>query len=140
MVIQRWQSVWLLCAALLMVIFCFTPVFLIEAPTPEHQFITPCEMPIFLVVNILTALLLLVAIFLYRNTARQKSVIVIAAFLIVACNIAEWCMYLGWGTVAEPLRWQGGVFLQLGALLFSILALRCIRHDEKLLRAADRLR
>ena len=141
MVLQRLQSLWLLFAAVLMGLLCFMPMFLVvDNSAPEHQFIFPADMPVLMVVSGLTALLLFVAIFLYRNTARQKSVIVISMLLTVACAIAEVCVYMGWGSIDATLQWQGSAFLLAGALVFSLMAYRGIRKDENLLRAADRLR
>ncbi len=141
MVIQRLQSLWLLFAAVLMGLFCFMPMFLVvDNLAPEHQFVMPADMPVFMVVSGVVALLLFIAIFLYKNTRRQKTVILVSLFLIVACCVAEVCVYMGWGCIALPLKWQGSAFLLLGALLFAVMAYRGIRKDENLLRAADRLR
>ena len=140
MVIQRLQSLWLLFAAVLMGLFCFMPMFLVIDNAHVHNFITPADMPVFMVVCGVVALLLFIAIFLYKNTRRQKMVTIVSMFLIVACCVTEGCIYMGWGSIDAGLQWQGSVFLLLGALVFSIMAYRGIRKDESLLRAADRLR
>lgn len=140
MVIQRLQSLWLLFASVLMCLYCFMPMFLVvDDAAPELQFIYPMDMPVLLVVSALVALMLFLAIFMFRNMRRQKKVTLISAFLILACGVAEGCIYMGWGTPDVQLRWQGSVFLLLGALVFSFMAYRGIRHDEKILKAADRL-
>lgn len=141
MVIQRLQSLWLLFASVLMGLFCFMPMFLVvDDSAPEHQFIMPADMPVFMTVSAAVALLLFIAIFLFKNTRRQKTVTLVSIFLIVACCVAEVCVYMGFGGIDAPLRWQGSAFLLVGALLFAVMAYRGIRKDENLLRAADRLR
>lgn len=141
MQIQRWQSVWLLCATVLMVIFCFSPMFLIPGiGQTDGRYLNPADMPVFLTVTGVIALLLFLAIFLYRNTRRQKTVTIVSMVLIAACCVTEGCIYFGWGSTESKLEWQGSVFLLLGALLFALMAYRGITHDEKLLKAADRLR
>lgn len=141
MQIQRWQSVWLLCATVLMVIFCFSPMFFIPGATEaEGRFLNPVDMPVFLTVTSVIALLLFLSIFLYRNTRQQKRLTIVSMLLIVVCCVTEGFVYFGWGTIKAEMEWQGSIFLLLGALLFAMMAYRGITHDEKLLKAADRLR
>ncbi|MDE6125424.1 MAG: DUF4293 domain-containing protein [Muribaculaceae bacterium] len=87
MVIQRWQSVWLLFAAILVAIFCFMPVAVItdtSAGLPAD--LTMADFPVIAVVNSLVALLLFIAIFLYKNTRVQKTVTLLSMLLI--CVVA----------------------------------------------------
>lgn len=140
MQIQRWQSVWLLFATLLMVIFCFSPLFFMPAAEPGTQLLYTHDFPVFVTVSGVVALLLFLAIFMYRNTRRQKAMTVISILLIACCCVTEGCIYFGWSTPDSPYEWQGSIFLLLGALIFALLAYRGITKDEKLLKAADRLR
>lgn len=140
MQIQRWQSVWLLFATVLMVIFCFSPLFFMPAAEAGTQVLYTHDLPVFVTVSGVVALLLFLAIFLYRNTKRQKMVTVVSMILIVCCCVTEGCIYFGWSTPEAPYEWQGSVFLLLGALIFALLAYRGISKDENLLKAADRLR
>ncbi|MDE7142751.1 MAG: DUF4293 domain-containing protein [Muribaculaceae bacterium] len=141
MVIQRWQSVWLLFAAILVAIFCFMPVAVItdtSAGLPAD--LTMADFPVIAVVNSLVALLLFIAIFLYKNTRVQKTVTLLSMLLI--CVVAAVTAILTFSGNDEATRIEigGSVVLLVGALVFAAMAYRGIRHDEKLLRAADRLR
>ena len=98
------------------------------------------DMPVFLVVNIVVALLLFLAIFLYKNTRRQKTVTLVSMLLIVVSMAVESFVLFGWETQADRVEWLGSIFLLLGALVFALLAYRGISSDEKLLKAADRIR
>lgn len=142
MVIQRWQSVWLLFAAILVAIFCFVPVAMVSGPSVELAAanMTMADFPVLAIVTGLVALLLFIAIFLYKNTRRQKTVTLLSMLLI--CVVAVVTMILTFSGRDEATRVEigGSVLLLIGALVFAAMAYRGIRHDEKLLRAADRLR
>lgn len=143
MVIQRWQTVWLLIAAVLMAVFCFPPMALVtDAPldSASATFLMPRQMPVLMAVGLLGALLFLVAIFLFKDTRRQRTVTLIGMFLSAAVILTEVLTVYTWDSEAGAIEWMGSVFLPVGAFLFGILAYRGIRHDENLLRAADRLR
>lgn len=143
MVIQLWQTVWLLMAAILAAVFCFVPMASIaDDMSPESAtFLRPADIPVLFVVDGEVALLLFIAIFLYKNTARQRTVTLVSMLLIVVVMVTEVCYLLSWGAGAGArVEWLGSIFLLLGALVSAVLAYRGIRHDERLLRAADRLR
>ena len=144
MVIQRWQTVWLLIAAILAAVFCFLPMALVsdELASPESvTFIRPADLPVVMVVDGVVALLLFIAIFLYKNTARQRTVTLVSMLLIVVVMVTEGCYLLSWNAgEGGRVEWLGSIFLLLGSLVAAALAYRGIRHDERLLRAADRLR
>lgn len=143
MVIQRWQTVWLLMAAILAAVFCFVPMASIaDDMSPESAtFLRPADLPVLFVVDGVVALLLFIAIFLYKNTVRQRTVTLVSMLLIVVVMVTEVCYLLSWCAGAGArVEWLGSIFLLLGALVSAVLAYRGIRHDERLLRAADRLR
>ena len=143
MMIQRWQTVWLLVAAVLVCVFCFVPMAIVpgEALDPNSAtFLSPKDMPVFLVVNIVVALLLFLAIFLYKNTRRQKTVTLVSMLLIAVSMAVESFVLFGWETQADRVEWLGSIFLLLGALVFALLAYRGTSSDEKLLKAAERIR
>lgn len=142
MVIQRWQSVWLLVATILIAVFCFMPMAIVPAAAEEASMtaLMPSDMPVFLTVNILAALLLFLSIFLYKNTKRQKTLTLVSMLLIVVMIVTETLVLFNWNTEAGAVEWLGSIFLLLGALVFAALAYRGISKDQKLLRAADRLR
>ena len=142
MVIQRWQSVWLLFAAILVTIFCFVPVAEVSDPSAELAVanLTMADFPVLAVVNGLVALLLFIAIFLYKNTKRQKTVTLLSMLLICVVAVVTVTIAFQGRDEATRIEIGGSVLLLIGALLFATMAYRGIRHDEKLLRAADRLR
>lgn len=146
MVIQRWQTVWLLIAAILMAVFCFVPMALVTGVTTgaDSASVTPlmpADMPVLLAVAILTALLLAVTIFLFKDTRRQRTLTLMCMLLIAATAVTEALVIFNWDTTSgDSVSWMGSVFLLVGAFVFAFLAYRGIRHDENLLRAADRLR
>lgn len=92
----------------------------------------------------LTALLSLVSIFLFKNRNRQLTLVrltMIAFVLLLALaglffyqdysrlNSGSYMFDVGFGAIAP-----------VAGILFSILAIRAIRKDEKLIRSMDRLR
>lgn len=144
MVIQRWQTVWLLFAAVLAVVFCFVPMAIVssDAATPESvKFLNPIDVVEVLYVTVVVALLQVLAIFMFKNMARQRTTVLVSMLLLVVDMISVVCIVEWWdGGEGYHLDWMGSIFLLIGSLAFSALAYRGIRHDEKLLRAADRLR
>lgn len=142
MVIQRWQSVWLLFAASLVAIFCFVPVAVVSNPATELAAanLTMANFPVLAIVNGLVAVLLFIAIFLYKNTRLQKRVTLLSMLLICVVAVVTLTMALNGHDEAARVEIGGSVLLLIGALVFSAMAYRGIRRDEKLLRAADRLR
>ncbi len=144
MVIQRWQSVWLLIAGILVIVFCCTPMAAVQSSIPDDAasitLLRPADVPVFMVVNILVAALLFISIFLFRNMRRQKTVTKISMLLIVLLMATEIYILWSWNSNIGVVDWFGSIFLLLGALVFAFLAYRGISSDERLLKAADRLR
>ncbi|MDE5941974.1 MAG: DUF4293 domain-containing protein, partial [Muribaculaceae bacterium] len=103
-------------------------------------FLNPKDMPVFMIVGLLTALLLFLSIFLYKNPRRQKTLVKVSAFLLVVLMAVEAGVLLTWDTSGGSVEWLGSVFLLAGGIVFAIMAYQGIRRDEKLLRAADRIR
>lgn len=138
MVIQRWQSVFLLIGAIVMIVFCFVPV---GNATVENEIVKlmPSDYPVFLTVNILIAVLLFIAIFLFKNTRRQKTVTLVSMLLIAASAATGGFIIYGDQRGAE-IEWFGGVILLVVALVMALAAYRGISRDEKLLRSYDRIR
>lgn len=145
MVIQRWQSVWLLIASICVAIFCFLPMACLsfdgEAPDGNSAtFISPSDNTVVFIVGIVVTLLLLINIFSFKDTRRQKRMTIISIILIAVLACCSCMMVYTSQTEGGRIEWLGSILLLLGAVIFSLLAYRGIRHDEKLLRAADRLR
>ena len=134
MVIQRWQSVFLLLASIMMGIFCVLPL-----ATQGNVDFYPYQQPVYLILNALVAVLSFIAIFLFKNLARQKMVVKVNAFLIVASAIVGAIMiYVGMPNL--DILWTAGPLLLICSFLMTIAALRRINQDDRLLKAADRIR
>lgn len=146
MVIQRWQSVWMLVAAICVALFCFLPTAYLSFEGPEITdtdsvtFITPSDNWVVLIVGLLVSLLLILNIFSFKDTRRQKLMTVISIVLIAVLAACACLMVYGAQTAGAQIEWMGSILLLLGAVAFALLAYRGIRHDENLLKAADRLR
>lgn len=141
MVIQRWQSLLLLIAVVLMCIFCATPYARITAAEaavePTDVFVY--DAPVFLIVNIVIAAVLFIAIFMYKNLARQMTITLISIVLLCASMVT--CGFILYSTMPDAeLIWTGGVLLLVVALVCALAAYRCMGKDRKLLRSYDRLR
>lgn len=140
MVIQRWQSLLLFVAAALMCAFCITPFAQYITPGAELPVkVTATDAPVYLILNIVIALLLFIAIFMYKNLKLQMRITCIGMLLIVASAITG--AFITYYTISgASVIWYGGVLELICALLFAQCALRCMKSDEKLLKSYDRLR
>ena len=134
MVIQRWQSVFLLLGAILSATISFMPW-----ATVEGSIVTLSTNTIALTINILVAVLFLLAIFMFRNLRRQMNVTLIATVLLAINNIAAICLtYIG--DPAGTLAWYGGFIVFIAAIICGSMAYSRISADMDLLKSADRLR
>ena len=142
--LQRIQSIFLALAA-----FCSFGLFGTDAaetpaPVPSSEVFADASFGVYdspvLVGGVVAAgLLLLFAIFLFRNRKLQvnlATVAIIITLAYVAYGVALW--------ISDPASAQSsidfGVTLPILSVIFSVLAARYIRKDEKLVRSADRLR
>lgn len=146
MVIQRWQSVWLLVAAVLVALFSFLPMAYISSEGPEIMdassvtFMYPYDNWVMLIVGLLVSLLLVINIFSFKDTRRQKRMTLLAVVLIAVLAACACLMVYGFRSEGAGAEWMGSILLLAGAVIFALMAYRGIRNDEKLLKAADRLR
>ena len=138
MMIQRIQTVYLIIAVLLMGFFCNSSLGTVRIEEAVAD-IRPVDYPVFLIVNVVIAVLLFIAIFLYKNVRRQRTVTLVSMLLIAASAVSGGFIVYA-GNEGATLQLTGGVVLLIGALLAALLAYRGIKHDEKLLRDADRIR
>ena len=123
MVIQRWQSLLLLIAVVLMCVFCSTPYARISAvdATLASTSVFVYDAPVFLTINIVIAVTII--------------------SIVLMCASAVTCGFILYGTMPDAeLIWTGGVLLLLVALVCALAAYRFMRKDLKLLRSYDRLR
>lgn len=134
MVIQRWQSVFLLLSAIMMGFFCYLPL----AQQGEMAF-RPYDQVVYLTLNVLIVLLSMISIFLFKNLSRQKVVVKVNLLLIIASAITGGAI-VGFNMPNVEILWTSGPLLLICSFLMTLAALRRINHDDKLLKAADRIR
>ena len=145
MVLQRWQSVWLLCAAICVALVCFMPVAALSfsdlnASADSATFITPSDNIVVLIAGITTAVLLLIDIFSFRDTRRQKMLTIVGIVLMVLLGVCATLMVYSASAQGAEVEIAESCGLLLAAVIFAILAYRGIRKDEKLIKSVDRLR
>lgn len=138
MVIQRWQSVLLFLACVCMVIFLLIPFgAAIDAQSADSLTpMMPVEHPVFFILNVLAAVLLLIDIFMFKNLKKQKMVLIIAMLMIVASEICVLIM-----TWNDPYQYEWGSSILLAAAFFlGWMAHSLMRRDQKTLASYDRIR
>lgn len=132
MVIQRWQSVLLLLATIFMVLLCVLPLGSGVSDINNPDSSTPIRaidiLPLF-IIGIVSAIILLISIFCYKNLNLQKRTIIAGCILLVPAIVISAIYSL----------WLAVLFSAL-ALLASVWAYTRVSADQKLLRSYDRLR
>lgn len=141
MVIQRWQSVLLLLAVVLMCIFCATPLATYAADTSAESLtaVYVKDAPVLLTVSILVAALLFITIFLYKNLKRQMTVTLLSIVLIVATIVTGFFVVYNAYPGADFVLF-GGILLLVISLILALSAYRLMKRDLRKLRSYDRLR
>lgn len=138
MQIQRIQTLYLIISIILLGIFCTSTL---GSATLEENITSVIvkDYPMLLIVAIASAVLLLINIFLYKNLQLQKRVALISMLLISVT--AATALFIIYGSVpGGQIMWFGGVLLLVGALIFTLMAYRGMKRDEKKLRDSDRIR
>lgn len=149
MVIQRIQSIYLLIAVILMVVFAFFPALTFELADKtvlygalESGRAGSLHVNLLLItLIILISLLALIDIFLFKNLQRQMTVcfvdIIIGLAMLVAICIQAFVVgnREGW-----TVNWQWYMLLPVLSIIFLMLAHKSMSNDKKKLRDADRLR
>lgn len=156
--IQRIQSVYLLLAALAAGLLFFFPIatfwddisFLFAvnyvkdiSNTPQSLFNQVFTVPS-MVISGINALLPLVILFLFKNRKLQMQLVKLTGLMILSFIALIFFYYVP--TIENTLQVEAdysghfGMYLPLASLVFMVLAYRGIAKDEKLVRAADRLR
>lgn len=156
MVIQRWQSVLLLCAAVLMTFFCFVSLGQIQLPDYTCNF-TSVGFKIegiptsggesgyvlytwpLLVLSILSAFIPAVSIFCYKKLRFQKSLCLIELVVLISV-ITVACVYGYRSFESASVSWGTMAMAPIVSFIVVMMAYQRICSDQRLLRAADRLR
>lgn len=149
MVIQRIQSLYLLIAVILMVVFAFFPALTfeladktvlygaLETGRAGNLYINPLLFTLITLISFLA----IVDIFLYKNLQRQMTVcfvdIIIGLAMLIAIGIQAFVVgnREGW-----TVSWQLYVLLPVLSIIFLMMAHKAMSRDKKKLRDADRLR
>jgi len=156
MVIQRWQSLLLLAAAVIMGCFTFLPIAQINTADYTYCFSSvgfaaesgsrhgsaagmAAYTWYFFAISLMSALLSFINIFLFGNLKRQKRMCLISVLFIIAAFATG--ISLALNTFANyEISWKFMMFSPLAALVAVILAYWRISKDHRMLRAADRIR
>ena len=149
MVIQRIQSLYLLIAVILMVVFAFFPALTfeladktvlygaLETGRADNLHINPLLFTLIALISFLA----IVDIFLYKNLQRQMTVcfvdIIIGLAMLIAIGVQAFVVgnREGW-----TVSWQLYVLLPVLSIIFLMMAHKAMSRDKKKLRDADRLR
>lgn len=89
----------------------------------------------------LGGLLLLLAIFMFKNRKLQMRVTLFGAILVLlGLILIPVLLFMEGQAVIDMLQVQAGMFIPVVAIVLGLLARRAIRKDEKLVQSMDRLR
>lgn len=152
MVIQRWQSVFLLLAAVAMAFFCFMPnaefitadTVLTWRPLGLTSSAGQCAggTLAYFIVNCVITLLIIIDIFLFKNLRRQMTVALVCAALEFASCITWFVCVLIFTErfAATGVEWLPGIILLAASLLMILFAYHFMGKDRRKLAHYDRLR
>lgn len=156
MVIQRWQSVLLFIAALCMGCFTFMSLGQMQLPDYSLNFTTlgftiegestggaPTGYYMhtwaFFIVSLMSAILPLINIFLYKNLRLQKTLCLIEVLFLIA--VAFIGALYGYNSIDNgAVSWSTLIIAPLLSLIADVMAYGRINSDQRKLRSADRLR
>ncbi len=154
--IQRIQTVYLLIAAILVGTLCIVPLahgiasdaisypvsiwgFVNRTPTPDSYSGSWLNLAAGFV-SIITALLAIVTIFLYKNRILQKKLCHILLVLLILLCAALVVYLVRTAALFEGFNLSVTCIFPVIAIILIILARRGIIRDEKLVRSLDRIR
>ena len=136
--IQRIQSIYLLVGAVAMAIFCILPFGAVGADE-QLSHVACADYPVYLILNILIAVVLFLAIFLFKNRKMQLTLTRVSLLLIAVSAVCGGLLLFGGDSEGARLEWAGGVTLLIIALFMTLMAGKGIRHDINIIKNADRL-
>ena len=150
MVIQRWQSVLLLCAVVVMGCFSFMSLGQLQSPECTYNLtalgMCPEGQPsgyecistwYFFAVSLVSAILPLIAIFTFKQFKLQKNLCLLALLMLV-CVICIGVAIAYGGDY--NVQWSSLVCAPFIALIATIMAYQRIVADHRKILSADRLR
>lgn len=141
--IQRFQTLYLLVAALLYAIITFRPLATITLPDNTVQMVEAFDMTGIGIATIVLAVLQVIAIFLYSNRKLQmRFVQVLIVLTVVFGGVLYYSHTVQQSTVSAKAvySYQLATFLPIIILIVQSIAFLRIRADHRLVRSMDRLR
>ncbi len=156
MVIQRWQSVLLLVAAAVMTVFTFSSLGQVQGADFTYNMRTlglyiegepvqgaPSGLFIhtwyFFALSLLSAIVALLSIFMFKNTGLQKRLCLINILFMVALYAIG--AVIGYTAIPDStIGWSTAVICPLLGIISTIMAYNRISSDVRKIRSADRIR
>lgn len=155
MVIQRWQSVMLLIACVMMACFSFCSLGQIQTESFTFNFTSlgfssegqptggaqnvDINTWYFFAISIVSAIIPLIAIFCFRNLSLQRRLCLIGLLFVIAT--AATGLTLGYTTFPDSsIGWSTVIICPLLAAITEIWAYRLIGADDKKIRSVDHFR
>ena len=154
MVIQRWQSILLLVAAVVMGCFTFCSLGQVQTTDFTYNFtslgfyqegITTVGIEVnyptwyFFVLSLTTTVLLLIDIFLFKNLNLQKKICLVSLMFVIASGATAGC--LGYTAIeGGTMGWSSVALCPFIAIAGILLAYGCMVRDHNRLKAVDRIR
>lgn len=142
MVIQRIQSVYLLLAALLLGALCFiVPVGTVQYADPAMTHAVYLkDYPALLPLALVTAVLLIIDIFLYKNLRRQMLWAGVCVVLMVALACIGAFVLVARMPADVSVTWIGPAMMLAAAIILALLARGGMKADERVLKSYDHIR
>lgn len=139
MVIQRWQTVLLALAVIVMAIFCSTPFATVSATAEQVESVYLKDAPVLMIVSILIGVVLFLSIFMYKDLKRQMTMTLVSMVLLVAA-IVTGIFIVYYAMPDARLVIFGGVTLLVVTFVLALGAYSMMNRDRKLLDSYNRLR
>ncbi len=139
MVIQRWQTVLLALAVIVMAIFCSTPFATVSATAEQVESVYLKDAPVLMIVSILIGVVLFLSIFMYKDLKRQMTMTLVSMVLLVAA-IVTGIFIVYYAMPDAKLVILGGVTLLVVTFILALGAYSMMNRDSKLLDSYNRLR
>ena len=140
--IQRIQTLWLFLASIANILLFVLPFYTATSGnTLKHAFSASLSIPTFLF-TLLSIIIPFVAVFMFKNRRKQIKVC-IAQLMANVLSLVSFLFFLISSISQNGMQAAkigSGTFLILASLIFTLLALRGINNDEKLVKSSDRLR
>lgn len=147
--IQRIQSIWLFLASMVSGLLFMSSIVLFKwaapvtptSPIVQMQSLTARQdYPLLIIAGFMT-ILPLIAIFFFRDRARQRGLATLSILASVAFAVVLFMKISGVQSSGAKVEYGAlGALIPVASIVFLILAIRGIRKDEKVLKSLDRLR